>query len=91
MCTFYDVRSAKHCREPIADEVLDKQRANFCGYFYARPDAYQAAATADQTAQLEALFGNTPNSAAADQAAHKSAADLAREELEKLFGKRSEE
>ena len=35
MCRFYDTRKAKSCAEPVADEVQDKQRANFCGYFVA--------------------------------------------------------
>ena len=33
LCRFYDVTVAKHCREPIADLVRDKERANFCDYF----------------------------------------------------------
>lgn len=61
MCADYDVRVAKHCREPIAEEVSDKERANFCGYFAPRGGAFTARDT--------------------------SAADQARLELEKLFGK----
>ncbi len=33
MCRFYDTRKANSCAEPVADEVGDKERANFCGYF----------------------------------------------------------
>ena len=33
MCEFYDTSVAKSCRETIAEEVKDKQRANFCDYF----------------------------------------------------------
>jgi hypothetical protein len=60
MCEFYDTSKAKHCREPIADEVKDKQRANFCDYFKPTPAAYRPEATsaADKArADLEALFG----------------------------------
>lgn len=60
MCEFYDVGKAKHCREPVADEVKDKQRANFCDYFRPLPGAYQpgAVSAADKArAELEALFG----------------------------------
>jgi hypothetical protein len=59
MCRFYDTRVAKACREPMAEEVKDKERANFCDWFQPRPDAYRPpedrslAAKAD----LEALFG----------------------------------
>ena len=60
MCEFYDTGKAKHCREPIADEVKDKTAANFCDYFKATPRAWQpgAQSAADRArADLEALFG----------------------------------
>ncbi len=83
MCEFYDPRVNRSCREPIADEVKDKQRVNFCGYFRIRPNAYQARdPTLQHTvyAQLEALFGEplptqkTP-----------SGSETSQEQLEKLF------
>jgi len=58
MCRFYDTRVAQACREPMAEEVKDKTRANFCDYFEPRPDAYagpDGPPTAD--AALSALFG----------------------------------
>ncbi len=84
MCEFYDPRISKQCREPIADEVKDKQRANFCGYFRIRPNAYQARDTATQSdarTQLEALFGEP-----ATTQKTRSEAEATREQLEKLFG-----
>ena len=60
MCEFYDTSKAKHCRETIAEEVKDKQRANFCDYFKPTPAAYQPGvlSAADKArADLEALFG----------------------------------
>ena len=60
MCEFYDTAKAKHCRETIADEVKDKQRANFCDYYRPAANAYQpATVTAAERArlELEALFG----------------------------------
>lgn len=60
MCEFYDTGKAKHCRETIAEEVKDKQSANFCDYFRPTPAAWRPAATsaADRArAELEALFG----------------------------------
>jgi hypothetical protein len=59
-CLFYDTAKAKQCREPIAEEVKEKTRANFCDYFQVRPDAYQAqdrSAAEAARAELEALFG----------------------------------
>jgi len=60
MCAEYDVAVAKHCREPTAEEVRDKQGANFCDFFRPRPGAFSPP---DQTAvdsaraELERLFG----------------------------------
>ncbi|MFT3906999.1 MAG: hypothetical protein QM718_11885 [Steroidobacteraceae bacterium] len=62
LCVDYDERVAKKCREPIAEEVFDKERANFCDYFQPRAGAHKPADT--------------------------SAAQAARLELERLFGKR---
>jgi hypothetical protein len=89
MCEFYDVRVAAACREPVADEVLDKQRANFCSYFTPRPKAFQErgqeAVTAAR-AQLDALFGAAEIKNANDKADSRSEVDVAREQLEQLFG-----
>lgn len=60
LCREYDTRVAHHCREPTAEEVRDKERANFCDHYKPRPGAYQpAAATAADAAKsaLEKLFG----------------------------------
>lgn len=59
MCDFYDTAASKRCREPMADEVTDKERANFCDYF--RPHAGLTAdadrEAANARAKLAALFG----------------------------------
>lgn len=60
MCEFYDTRVAKSCREPVAEEVKDKTRANFCDYLRARPGAYTArddTAAQKARADLDSLFG----------------------------------
>ena len=88
MCRFYDVTVAKQCREPIAEEVRDKQRGNVCDYFSPRNDAYQPAPAAQQAqakAALDALFGVTP----AATVSQTDAQTKARAELEQLFGKKS--
>jgi len=81
LCRFYDTSKAKHCQEPIAEEVKDKERANFCDYFTPRPDAFSTVAdTAAQAAraELDALFGGNPAGPA-------NAEDAARHQLEDLF------
>jgi hypothetical protein len=86
LCAFYSVSVAKHCREPIAEEVKDKERANFCDYFKPRPNAYSNApldAAARAKAELEALFGGMPSASSGP-----SPAEKARAELEALFKKK---
>ena len=84
MCIFYDTRVANQCREPVAEPVSDKIRANFCGYFQLRPDAYRSqdvAATQTSRTQLDALFG-----AAANADTQQASEDVAQAALDQLFG-----
>ncbi len=85
MCEFYDESVAGRCREPVADEVHEKERANFCDYFVAAPGAFvvrddSPGITARR--ELDQLFsgdsGGTDNSP--------DDADEARRELDRLFG-----
>ncbi|HTW37853.1 MAG TPA: hypothetical protein VMD49_04725 [Steroidobacteraceae bacterium] len=60
MCVDYDTRIAKHCREPTAEEVREKERANFCDFFKPRAGAYTAPNTAEvdrARSELDKLFG----------------------------------
>ena len=83
MCRHYDPGKAKQCREPMAEEVADKGRANFCDWFQARADAYQPPAGHGQASEhakraLDALFDG--GEAAAPSQDTKA-------ELDRLFGK----
>ena len=86
MCQLFDAAAPQQCREPVADLVSDKQRANFCGYFEINPQAFGA--SPDQAAasrrELQALFGGESSAATSD--AH-GAGDETREQLEALFRK----
>lgn len=33
MCNFYDASSYNECKEPMANRVVDKEKANFCDFF----------------------------------------------------------
>jgi len=60
LCADYDPHVAQQCREPTAEEVHDKTRANFCDHFRPRTGAWQPAdtrAAADALSELEKLFG----------------------------------
>jgi hypothetical protein len=85
LCEWYSITVAKHCREPIAEEVKDKERANFCDYFKPRLGAYVAAdiaASSKARADLDALFGS-----GAKATSDPTAAERAKAELDKLFKK----
>lgn len=91
MCVEYDTSKAKHCREPTAEEVRDKEHANFCDFYKPREGAYVAPNASElekSRAGLDALFGGakaaTPGgvSSSGDGA---SAGDAARAKLEDLF------
>jgi hypothetical protein len=65
LCVHYDRSRPKQCREDDAEEVRDKERANFCDWFRPRAGAFDAAgAAAEQQAKdaLAALFGGKPPS-----------------------------
>ena len=86
MCIFFDTASAQQCREPIADLVSDKQRANFCGYFQINPHAFTA--STDQAVasirELDALFSSESCEAASETRSDEASGD---ETLEELFKK----
>jgi hypothetical protein len=89
LCEFFDPRLGKQCREPVAEDVKDKDRANFCGYFQAKAGVYVApdtGAAQKARAELNALFGGAENLPTATPSSARSAADLAREQLDRLFG-----
>lgn len=57
-CIFYDKNSNNECREPQADRVVEKERANFCDYF--KPSSQTGGSSVpsrdEMKAAAEALF-----------------------------------
>ena len=81
LCEFFDTRVARQCRETVADEVKEKERANFCDYFQPRPDAWQPHDTTDAEkakSELDALFGSGDGAETGEQGD-------ARKKLDDLF------
>lgn len=83
MCEFFDTGVADACKEPVADRVMDKERANFCGYLrissreWVAPDS----SVSDQARKdLDALFGAATES----ESTGAEASEL--DELNRLFG-----
>jgi len=97
-CRWYDTSKAKACAEPVADEVRDKERANFCGYFAINAEAHAGGAEAEQARRrLASLFGledaaggeagaSAPDAAAAGEERRRREAEEAKARLSKLFG-----
>lgn len=88
LCSFFDPTVSQACREPVADEVKDKERANFCGYFQPRPNAYVASDGGQEAraqAELAALFGDTGG--AGEEGDAEAAIEPDRQALDDLFRK----
>jgi len=60
MCGFFDPNVPKQCGEDDADEVFDKERANFCEWFQPNGDAFtgeRVSAQRQAKSALDAMFG----------------------------------
>ena len=65
MCRHYDVSVPAQCREEDAEDVHNKENANFCDWFQPLAGAFDGARAAEQDrakAELESLFGEGGNS-----------------------------
>ena len=61
MCNFYDPAVPRQCREDDAEDVVDKEKLNFCEWFkpgYDQFDATRAKQSADAQDALAGLFGD---------------------------------
>lgn len=58
MCRHYAPGKAKQCMEPMAEEVKDKARANFCDWFQPGGNSAAKATPAAGRAALDDLFGD---------------------------------
>jgi len=86
MCEFFDAAAPQQCREPVAEHVPDKSRANFCGYFRISLHAFTGSPdpAAGASRELGALFGDASPDAPAETG---TTNDAARDTLEDLFKK----
>jgi hypothetical protein len=84
MCEFFDPGVRRGCKEPVAEEVTDRERANFCGYLMPAAGLGPGAEDgASRTArgELDGLF-DLPASGVTSP----SDSDAARRRLDELFG-----
>ncbi len=80
MCVHFDRNVAKQCREDDAEEVLEKERPNFCEWFKPSDTAFDPATASEQQRAekaLKDLFGEADGAAGSN--------DDEPDELAKLF------
>ncbi|MBU0728957.1 MAG: hypothetical protein KKE17_10445 [Proteobacteria bacterium] len=59
-CRFYDEAAYNECREPQAERIVDKDRANFCEYFAFKESGNDPVTEKDDPmSRLNALFGRS--------------------------------
>ena len=78
-CIYYDPQVIGQCLEDDAEEVLDKERVNFCDWFKPRADAFDPAQHARQEraqSELASLFGEAEADDRPQDAALSEAEDL---------------
>ena len=60
MCQHFDPAVPRQCREDDAEEVIEKERLNFCDWFVASEDAFDSRRKSEEDrarAALDAMFG----------------------------------
>lgn len=79
MCRHYAPDKAKQCREPMAEEVKEKTRANFCDWFQVGEPIRRQTKDSKDRAALADLFGGPG-------AGESGGTGDARKALDDLFG-----
>ncbi|HNQ03050.1 MAG TPA: hypothetical protein PKH69_00410 [Thiobacillaceae bacterium] len=77
LCRHHDPGKAKQCREPMAEEVQDKTRANFCEWFQAQARQTTTFARENSQDAAQRLFGTADG---------KSPPGDGKSALDRLFG-----
>ena len=73
LCQFYDRRVSDQCTEDRAEQVREKDRANFCDYFKLKANAYMASDDSKARiarSRLDGLFGATDGEQTATEDVH---------------------
>jgi hypothetical protein len=56
MCHFYDISSYNDCKEPMANRIIEKEKANFCDYYKLKGLGEASASKEALTNAAHALF-----------------------------------
>jgi hypothetical protein len=90
ICRFFEPGWRQGCREERAEDVRDREGANFCDYLEPRAGAHQPAGDSDAAraarAELDALFGGSTGQGERQDQGALSPEERARRELDRLFG-----
>ena len=79
MCAFFDADVPKQCREDDAEEVMEKERLNFCDWFKPGTDVFDAQRYAEEQqarSKLAELFEDNGESAKDNDALLRDAENL---------------
>lgn len=58
MCSFFDITAYNDCREPMANRILEKDKANFCDFFKLGKAGNTGPSGDDLKSAADALFKN---------------------------------
>ena len=79
MCRHYDARVPRQCTEDDAEDVIEKERLNFCDWFVPCESAFDPQRKTEEVqarASLDALFDGTADSVAGSDEQHSEADEL---------------
>lgn len=79
MCMYFDRNVPKQCTEDDAEEVINKEKVNFCEWFKPAAgvfDSVGAAQAAKARGELDALFGDSKATESTDDTGVAAADDL---------------
>jgi hypothetical protein len=79
MCACYDPNVPKQCTEDDAEEVVEKERLNFCDWYKPGSDVFDPQKAAEESrakGELASLFGEEEAQKPGDNALLKDAEDL---------------
>ncbi|MEM7468818.1 MAG: hypothetical protein AAF387_18270 [Pseudomonadota bacterium] len=83
VCRQYDTSKASACQEPVAEHIVEKSRANFCGYLMVNTSLQtHSGDSAEQLGELNNLFGLDSG----EHAPSPSTSSEAKSALDDLFG-----
>lgn len=79
MCLYFDADVPRQCLEDDAEDVVEKDKLNFCEWYKPTPTAFDPARNSHENkarSELKALFGDAGDSEPDDDARTSAAEDL---------------